>query len=71
MRTPSSALPVAPQGLVLGRGRPFDAAALADLAGFFDFNFSTFFAAVLDFPLALLFAVLGFLVVILDLRDLR
>jgi hypothetical protein len=44
---------------------------LADLAGFFDFNFTTFFAAVLDFALDLRFAVLGFLVVIVDLRDLR
>jgi uncharacterized membrane protein len=57
--------------LVLGRGSPFDAAALADLAGFFDFSFTTFLAAVLVFALALLFAVLGFLVVIFDLRDLR
>src|ERR671934_2847376 len=71
MRTPSSALPASPNGLLVGRGRPFDPAALADLAGFFDFNFTTFFAAVLDFALDLLFAVLGFLVVIVDLRDLR
>jgi hypothetical protein len=41
------------------------------LAGFFDFSFITFLAAVLVFALALLFAVLGFLVVIFDLRDLR
>src|SRR5262249_47391647 len=67
MRTPSSALPAAPQGLMLGRGRPFAAAGLADLAGFFDFNFTTFFAAVFDFALALLFAVLRFLVAIVDL----
>jgi hypothetical protein len=56
---------------VLGRGRPFDAAALADLAGFFDFNFTTFFAAVLELALDLRFAVLGFLVVIVNLRGLR
>src|SRR5215471_19921878 len=58
MRTPSSALPAAPQDLVLGRGRPFDAAALP---GFFDFNFTTFLAAVFDLALAL--ALLRFLVI--------
>src|SRR5215475_9905948 len=58
MRTPSSALPAAPQDLVLGRGRPFDAAALP---GFFDFNFTTFLAAVFD--LALVLALLRFLVI--------
>jgi hypothetical protein len=71
MRTPSSALPAAPQGLVLGRGRALEAAAFADLAGFFDFNFTTFFAAILDFALALLFTALDFLVAMVDLRDLR
>src|SRR5262249_24375956 len=61
MRTPSSALPACPHGLVLGRGKPFAAAALA---GLFDFNFTSFLAAGFDLALPLAFAVLGFLVAI-------
>jgi hypothetical protein len=60
MRTPPSALPAAPHGLALGRGRPF--------AGLFDFSFATFFAAGLDLTLPLAFAVLDFLIAIFDLR---
>src|SRR5215470_15246525 len=67
MRTPSSALPAWPQGLALGRGRPFAAAALAS---FFDFNFTTFLEAVLDLTLPLAFAVLRFLVAIVRSPDL-
>src|SRR6202790_1211394 len=47
MRTPSSALPASPYGLLDGRGRPLDTAFF--VAVFFDFSFTTFFAAVLDF----------------------
>src|SRR3979490_675065 len=47
MRTPSSALPACPHGLLEGRGRPLDTAFLA--AGFFDFSLTTFRVAALDF----------------------
>src|SRR5438876_6820135 len=48
MRTPSSALPAWPYGLVDGLGRPFAEAAArlaATFAGFFDLSFTTFLPA--------------------------
>src|SRR5262245_27607079 len=54
MRTPSSALPASPHGLVEGLGRPFATAFFA--AGFFAFSLTTFFAAALDLGLALVLA---------------
>src|SRR5689334_8208067 len=71
MRTPSSALPAWPKGLVEGRGNPFAlplALPFALLAaGFFALSFTTFLAALLD--LAFVFAFLAFLVAIALLVD--
>src|SRR5882762_721614 len=53
MRTPSSALPACPHGLLDGRGRPLDTAFLA--AGFFEFSLTTFRVAALDFAFAFAF----------------
>src|SRR5271170_2816531 len=50
MRTPSSALPAPPHGLVLARGRPFFATAAAGrLARSLTIFLADFFAAALDF----------------------
>jgi hypothetical protein len=62
MRTPSSALPAWPQGLLEGRGMPFAAARFG--AVFFPFNFTTVFTRLLAlervvFVLALIFFVTG------------
>ena len=54
MRTPSSALPAWPKGLLDGFGRPF-ATAFFD-AGFFAFSFTTFFDAALDLGLTFVLA---------------
>src|SRR5712691_13407979 len=59
MRTPSSALPAWPNGLVEGLlvkvlGRPFATAFFA--AGFFAFSFTTFFNAALDLGLTFVLA---------------
>src|SRR3954453_842417 len=51
MRTPSSALPAAPQGLDDGLDRPLATAFFA--VGFFAFSLTTFFAAALALGLAL------------------
>src|SRR5579885_778745 len=64
MRTPSSALPACPQGLVEGRGRPFDlpfaffdaalGASLTTLrAGFFAAALVLAFAAFFDFVISI------------------
>src|SRR5438067_11951099 len=54
VRTPSSALPTCPKGLVDGFGKPFATVFFA--AGFFALSFTTFFDAAFDFGLILLFA---------------
>src|SRR6187200_3768162 len=60
IRTPSSALPAWPHGLLEGRGMPFAAAPF--VAGFFPFNLTTVFTRLLAlervvFVLALIFFV--------------
>src|SRR5438128_2489022 len=62
MRTPSSALPASPQGLVEGCGRPFPTAFFA--TDFFAFSFATFFDAALDLDLTFVLAVTFLLVAI-------
>ena len=54
MRTPSSALPAWPNGLLDGFGKPFAAAFFA--AGFLAFSFTTFFAVALDLGVAFVLA---------------
>src|SRR3984893_7585231 len=63
MRTPSSALPAWPNGLVEGFGRPFVTAFFA--ACFFAFRFTTFFEADFDFALDFTFDFLLFVAIVI------